>query len=50
MREGDAAIAFDPFFGMPVGCFRNKNPVSLPKDDFSKVTDVFVTHGHVDHI
>ena len=50
MREGEAAIAFDPFFGMPVGCFKNKNRSSLPKDDFSKVTDVFVTHGHVDHI
>ena len=50
MREGDAAIAFDPFFGMPVGCFTDKNPVSLPRDDFSRVTDVFVTHGHVDHI
>lgn len=50
MREGAAAIAFDPFFGMPVGCFSDKNPVSLPKDDFAGVTDVFVTHGHVDHI
>lgn len=50
LREGDAAIAFDPFFGMPVGCFTDKNRVSLPKGDFSKVTDVFVTHGHVDHI
>ena len=50
MREGDAAIAFDPFFGMPVGCFRNKSMVPLPKDFFRGVTDVFVTHGHVDHI
>lgn len=50
MREGDAAIAFDPFFGMPMGCFTGKDPVALPKDDFSGVTDVFVTHGHVDHI
>ena len=50
MREGDTAIAFDPFFGMPVGCFKDENRTPLPKDDFSKVTDVFVTHGHVDHI
>ena len=50
MREGDAAIAFDPFFEMPVGCFTDKNLISLPKEDFGKVTDVFVTHGHVDHI
>lgn len=50
MREGDAAIAFDPFFGMPVGCFKEKDLVSLPKKDFDDVTDVFVTHGHVDHI
>lgn len=50
MREGEAAIAFDPFFGMPVGCLTDKNLISLPKGDFDKVTDVFVTHGHVDHI
>lgn len=50
MREGDEAIAFDPFFGMPVGCFTDKNLISLPKDDFDRVSDVFVTHGHVDHI
>lgn len=50
MREGDEAIAFDPFFGMPVGCFTDKNLISLPKDDFHGVTDVFVTHGHFDHI
>lgn len=50
MREGETAIAFDPFFGMPVGCFTDQAPASLPKDDFRQVTDVFVTHGHIDHI
>ena len=50
LREGDKAIAFDPFFDMPVGCFTNKDLVSLPKDDFRAVTDIFVTHGHFDHI
>lgn len=50
MREGDDAIAFDPFFGMPVGCFNDKAPDDLPEEDFREVTDVFVTHGHVDHI
>lgn len=50
LREGDAAIAFDPFFGMPVGCFRDNDLIPLPKKDFEDVTDVFVTHGHVDHI
>lgn len=50
LREGEAAIAFDPFFGMSVGCFADKKPVDLPVDDFRNVTDVFVTHGHVDHI
>ncbi|MDE6108063.1 MAG: MBL fold metallo-hydrolase [Oscillospiraceae bacterium] len=50
MREGDAAIAFDPFFGLPVGCFTDKDLVPLPKQDFEDVTDVFVTHGHIDHI
>lgn len=50
LRQGEAAIAFDPFFGMPTGCFWDKNPPPLPVDDFRDVTDVFVTHGHVDHI
>ncbi len=50
MREGDAAIAFDPFFGVQTGCFTGKNPTFIPKNDFSDVTDVFVTHGHFDHI
>lgn len=50
LREGDAAIAFDPFFGLPVGFFTGKHPVSLPKQDFADVADVFVTHGHIDHI
>lgn len=50
MREGDEAIAFDPFFGMSVGCFADKEPVPLPREDFRPVTDVFVTHGHFDHI
>ena len=50
MREGDEAIAFDPFFGMPVGCLTDKALVPLPKDNFRAVTDVFVTHGHFDHI
>lgn len=50
LRERGAAIAFDPFFGMGVGCFSDKSPAPLPADDFRPVTDVFVTHGHVDHI
>ena len=50
LRQGDAAIAFDPFFGMDVGCFAHPSLTSLPKDDFRAVTDVFVTHGHFDHI
>ena len=50
LQEGNTAIAFDPFFGLPAGSFTHKNLVSLPKDDFRGVTDVFVTHGHIDHI
>lgn len=50
LREGDAAIAFDPFFGLPVGGFSGKIPPTLPGQGFDRVTDVFVTHGHVDHI
>ena len=41
LASGDAAIAFDPFLGLSPG--RADNP-------FASVPDVFVTHGHFDHI
>lgn len=50
VRQGESAIAFDPFFGAPIGCFAKKASCSLPGDDFRAVTDVFVTHGHFDHL
>ena len=50
LREGDGAIAFDPFFSLPVGCFAHEELVSFPADELRRVTDVFVTHGHIDHI
>ena len=50
MSEGGRSIAFDPFFCTPTGFFTDKDASELPKDVFSEVTDVFVTHGHFDHI
>ncbi|MBQ3159547.1 MAG: MBL fold metallo-hydrolase, partial [Clostridia bacterium] len=46
LREGDAAIAFDPFLGLPLG---RRWPV-LRGQVFREASAVFVTHGHVDHI
>ena len=50
LREGDRAIAFDPFFGLPTGRLKDQTLAETPKDGFLGVTDVFVTHGHFDHI
>lgn len=44
LKEENAAVAFDPFCGM-----RRKEPVP-DEPDFRKVSHVFVTHGHFDHI
>ena len=46
LREGDAAIAFDPFLGLPLG----RRWPDLRGQVFRDASAVFVTHGHVDHI
>ena len=45
LTEGETAIAFDPFLGLPPG-------KRWPEDGgrFSAADAVFVTHGHFDHI
>lgn len=48
--EGSAALAFDPFLGIPLGAARpDRTPTEGP-NLFGAVSDVFVTHGHFDHI
>lgn len=50
LQEGDTAIAFDPFCGLPVHAIAHPaNPMPYEKD-FRKIPYVFVTHGHLDHI
>ena len=46
LTEGDAAIAFDPFLGLPL----HKRWPDLDGSAFRAIAAVFVTHGHVDHI
>ena len=46
LTEGNTAIAFDPFLGLPLG----KRWPDMNGDEFSAVDAVFVTHGHFDHI
>lgn len=49
-EEDETAIAFDPFAGIP---FREAHPDREPlpySGDLRKASDVFVTHGHFDHI
>lgn len=50
LRCRDAAIAFDPFDGLPVGAIRHPQQ-QLPNESAYAMADgVFVTHGHFDHI
>ena len=46
LTEGDTAIAFDPFLGLPPG----KRWPDTGGGEFSDAAAVFVTHGHFDHI
>ncbi len=50
LSEGDTVIAFDPFGGIPI---HSNNPEICPEgcaEPFRQASDVFVTHGHFDHI
>ncbi len=46
LTEGDTALAFDPFLGLPLG----KRWPDLGGSAFGAADAVLVTHGHVDHI
>ena len=46
LMEGETAIAFDPFLGLPL----KKRWPEMDGRAFSDASAVFVTHGHVDHI
>lgn len=50
LQEGDTSIAFDPFCGMTRRTLGH--PEASPQYDrrLCGVSDVFVTHGHLDHI
>ena len=48
--DEERVLAFDPFFGIPHG-ERNPESVSLKEAGMAVLaSDVFVTHGHFDHI
>lgn len=50
LRDGEHAIAFDPFCGLPIGQIKNP-PQHLPNEaEYRSISDIFVTHGHFDHI
>ena len=48
LESGDTAIAFDPFLSIAPGDAEGK-PASAP-GPLAGASDVFVTHGHFDHI
>lgn len=50
LREGDAAIAFDPFCGIPVHGLSQPERELPYEEELRSVKDVFITHGQFDHI
>lgn len=61
LEEEGRVIAFDPFGGFPIhslsrrrGSYRNDeyfSPLPVPHQlDFMRASEIFVTHGHFDHI
>ncbi len=50
LREGDVEIAFDPFLGFPLHCFERPGIPLKGQKELKKISHVFITHGHVDHI
>ena len=50
LRENDTVIAFDPFGGIPLTCSHPEKESVPHAEAFRTAHDVFVTHGHFDHI
>ena len=50
LKEGERSIAFDPFCGLPAGGFQAEESELPYAGEFCRISDVFVTHGHFDHI
>ena len=48
LREGDTAVAFDPFCGLPG--FSRSEKTGPCWEELRSVEDVFITHGHFDHM
>lgn len=50
ISDGNTAIAFDPFLGIPKGSRRPQSVSADIPSELRQVSDVFVTHGHFDHM
>ncbi len=50
LRDGGYSIAFDPFCSLPVGEIKHPPAKLRNEDEYRSVSDIFVTHGHFDHI
>ncbi|MCD8211861.1 MAG: MBL fold metallo-hydrolase, partial [Oscillospiraceae bacterium] len=50
LQYKDAAIAFDPFAGLPLSKEDAQRRREALKPVYAKASHVFMTHGHVDHI
>ncbi len=50
LKEDDTSIAFDPFCGLGFHESLHSKNLSPGEQEFRKVKNVFITHGHFDHI
>lgn len=50
LKEDDTSIAFDPFCGLELHESLHSKSLSPGEQEFRKIENVFITHGHFDHI
>lgn len=50
LREKESTIAFDPFCKLGMDGFRIPDGRLLYRSQFQQARQVFITHGHIDHI
>ncbi len=50
LQHGHQTIVFDPFCKLPIHGLKNDTKPLLHGESFSQAQEVFITHGHLDHL